>query len=72
MGITLYEAISLNTTAQQFDGTVHFVERHMAIFKELLGYECRSMALAEVEEREGITREVCGLCSEVQVRSKRS
>jgi predicted ATPase len=27
----------------------------MAIFKELLGYECRSMALSEVEER---TREL--------------
>lgn len=59
VGITLDEAISINSTAQQFDGieridqdgTVHFVERHMAIFKELLGYECRSMALSEVEER---------------------
>ncbi|HEU5380756.1 MAG TPA: hypothetical protein VFV38_35480 [Ktedonobacteraceae bacterium] len=58
-GITLEEAISINTTAQQFDGieridqdgTVHFVERHMAIFKELLGYECLSMPLAETEER---------------------
>lgn len=58
-GITLNEAISVNTTSQQFDGieridqdgTVYFVERHMAIFKELVGYECKSVALAEVEER---------------------
>ncbi len=58
-GITLDEAISINTTAQQFDGieridqdgTVHFVERHMTILKDLLGYECRSMTLEESEER---------------------
>lgn len=58
-GISLDEAISINTTAQQFDGieridpdgTVHFVERHMAILKELLGYECKSMPLAEVDDR---------------------
>ena len=58
-GISLDEAISINATAQQFDGieritedgTVYFVERHMAILKEVLGYECRSMPLTEVEER---------------------
>jgi hypothetical protein len=57
--ITLDEAINLNTTGQQFDGierieedgTVWFVERHMAVLKTLLGYECRRMPLAEVEER---------------------
>ena len=32
------------------DGTVHFVEKNMTIFKELLGYECKSMALTEVAE----------------------
>ncbi|GHO94791.1 hypothetical protein KSF_048390 [Reticulibacter mediterranei] len=58
-GITLTEAVSINTTAQQFDGiehidddgTVHFSERHMAIFKKLLGYECRWMPLSDVEDR---------------------
>jgi hypothetical protein len=32
------------------DGTIHFAERNMAILKEILGYECRSMPLSEVEE----------------------
>lgn len=58
-GISLNEAISINTTAQQFDGieritedgTVYFVGRHMAILKEMLGYECRSMPLIEAEDR---------------------
>jgi hypothetical protein len=58
-GLPLDEAISINTTAQQLDGiekidddgTVHFVERHMSILKALLGYECKSMPLADVEDR---------------------
>jgi hypothetical protein len=58
-GITLDEAISLNTTGQQFDGierieddgTVWFLERHMAVLKGFLGYECRRMPLAEIEGR---------------------
>lgn len=58
-GITLAEAIDINTTGQQLDGvehidadgTVWFVEQQMAILKNLFGYECRSMPLADVELR---------------------
>jgi hypothetical protein len=58
-GVTLDAAINLNREAQKLngseridqDGTVYFVEQHMAILKDLLGYECRSMTLEESEER---------------------
>ncbi len=58
-GFTREEAIRINQEGQRLDGveridddgTVHFVERNMAILKETLGYECLSMTLAEVEER---------------------
>lgn len=33
------------------DGTVYFAEREMAIMKEILGYECHSLPVAEAEER---------------------
>ncbi len=57
--LSLDEAIRINQEGQRLDGveridddgTVHFVERNMAILKETLGYECLSMTLAEVEGR---------------------
>ncbi len=56
-GLTLEEAIRINEDGQRLDGieqidndgTVYFTERNMAILKEVLGYECRRMPLAEVE-----------------------
>lgn len=56
--ITLDEAVSVNTTSQLFDGieqidedgTVSFAEKNMAIFQRLFGYECRQMALSDVDQ----------------------
>ncbi len=56
-GFTLEEAIRINQGGQKLegieridkDGTVYFTEANMAILKEVLGYECRRMPLAEVE-----------------------
>jgi hypothetical protein len=61
------EAISINTTAQQFDGieridtdgTVHFAQANMAILQQVLGYSCQSMKLSEVEERAKELRAKC-------------
>jgi hypothetical protein len=58
-GLTLEEALRINQEGQRLDGiekiesdgTVYFAERNMAILKETLGYECRQMPLAEVEQR---------------------
>jgi hypothetical protein len=32
------------------DGTVYFAEKNMAIFKQVLGYECTSLQLSDVED----------------------
>ncbi len=56
--MALDEAIRINERGQRLDGieriendgTVYFAERNMAPLKEVLGYECRRMPLAEVEE----------------------
>jgi hypothetical protein len=56
--LTLEEAIRINREGQKLDGiervendgTVYFTERNMVILKEMLGYECRRMPLAEVEQ----------------------
>lgn len=58
-GVSLETAIAINTAGQRLDGieridddgTVWFGERHMVILKHLLGYECQSMALADVREQ---------------------
>ena len=58
-GLTLEEAICINEEGQRLDGveridkdgTVYFAESNMAILKQALGYECRRMALSEVEYR---------------------
>ncbi len=58
-GLTLERAVALNADCQRFDGidridadgTVHFTEREMAIMRRMLGYECRTMPLAEAKER---------------------
>jgi len=50
-------AIQLNQDGMKFDGiekideqgTVYFADREMSILKEMLGYECKCMALAETE-----------------------
>jgi hypothetical protein len=57
--MTLEQAIRINEEGQRLDGierieedgTVYFAERNMAILKETLGYECRRMALSDVERR---------------------
>lgn len=57
--IGLEEAIAINTAGHHLDGieridtdgTVWFAEQPMAILKKLLGYECRSMSLANVQEQ---------------------
>lgn len=58
-GLTLQEAIRLNEAGLDFDGieqideqgTTYFTEKGMAIFREVLGYKCKSMPLAETEQR---------------------
>jgi hypothetical protein len=58
-GLTLEEAVEINQAGLPFDGiehiesdgTVRFTEKHMAAFKEILGYECRRMPLSDVEQR---------------------
>ena len=57
--LTLEEAIRINEEGQRFDGidridedgTVHFVDEHMAIVKDMIGYECKSMRLEDTEEQ---------------------
>ena len=56
-GLTLEEAIWTNEEGQRFDGidgidedgTVHYSENHMAIMKEMMGYECKTMKVEETE-----------------------
>jgi hypothetical protein len=56
-GLTLADAIGINEEGQRFDGieqieddgTVWFMEKNMAILKDILGYDCRRMPLSEVE-----------------------
>jgi hypothetical protein len=56
--ITLVEAIRVNEECQRADGiehiapdgTVTFTEREMGLMNKLLGYECRTMPLAETAE----------------------
>ena len=56
-GLTLEEAIWTNEEGQRFDGidgidedgTVHYSENHMAIIKEMMGYECKTMKVEETE-----------------------
>lgn len=56
--ITLAEAIRVNEECQRADGiehiasdgTVTFTEREMGLMEKLLGYECRTMRLAETGE----------------------
>lgn len=55
--VSFEEARQINEVGLHFDGierieddgTVYFAEKNMSIFKQLLGYECRCMPLAEVE-----------------------
>lgn len=57
-GLTLDDAIRINEEGLRLDGiekieddgTVIFAEKNMAILKETLGYECRTMKLAETED----------------------
>lgn len=56
--LTLEDAIRINEAGQKFDGierigedgTVYFREEQMAILKEQIGYECKSMRLSETED----------------------
>jgi len=56
-GLSLQEAIQINQEGQRLDGieridndgTVYFAEQNMAILKDVIGYECKRMRLAEVE-----------------------
>ena len=56
-GLSLDEAITVNRQGQKFkgierideDGTVHFADRQMAVMKRILGYECRSMKVNDVD-----------------------
>jgi hypothetical protein len=56
--VSVVEAIAINEAGQRADGidrieddaTVVFTEREMAVMKRLLGYECRAMKLADVED----------------------
>jgi hypothetical protein len=58
-GITLDDAVAINTGGQVFegieeihdDGSVTFAEREMSILAEMLGYDCRHMTLDETAER---------------------
>jgi hypothetical protein len=57
--LTLQDAISINEQAQKFDGieeirdggTVILTEKTHDIMKEMLGYECKVLKVAEAEER---------------------
>jgi hypothetical protein len=57
--LRLQDAIQINTAGLRFDGIeeidhngmVSFTEHSMTIYKEVLGYECKRMPLAEVEDR---------------------
>ena len=54
-GLTLEEAIRINEEGGRYDGidridqdgTVHYTEGSVAIMKEMLGYDCKSMKLEE-------------------------
>jgi hypothetical protein len=56
--LTLKEAIHLNEVGMQFDGidhidehgTVYFAGREMSILKDVFGYECKVIPLAECEQ----------------------
>ncbi len=58
-GLTLEEAIRINEEGQRYDGidrideegTVHYVEKSVAIMKEMIGYDCKMMKLADAEEQ---------------------
>jgi len=58
-GLTLEAAVEINEAGLPFDGieriehdgSVCFTEKHMAAFKEILGYDCRRMPLSEVEQQ---------------------
>lgn len=58
-GLSIEEAVRVNEECQKFDGiekidqdgTVHFMEREMSILRQMLGYECKQMPLAETEDR---------------------
>ncbi|HHY39305.1 MAG TPA: hypothetical protein GX507_10315 [Clostridia bacterium] len=57
-GITLEEAVSINKEAQKFDGveeirddgTVVFTDKAYKVMKDVLGYDCRVLALEDAEE----------------------
>ena len=65
-GLTLEDAIRINEEGQRFDGidgidedgTVHYSEKHMAIMKEMMGYDCKTM---KVEETEAQYRELASI-----------
>jgi hypothetical protein len=58
-GLILEQAINVNLAGQRHDGiahidedgSVHFSEANMVVFKKLLSYECLHMPLAEAEGR---------------------
>lgn len=57
-GLTLEEAIRINEEGQRYDGidkidddgTVTYVEKSVAIMKDMIGWDCPQMKLAESEE----------------------
>jgi len=57
--LSIEQAIHINEIGQRFDGiekidkngTVHFAEKEMSILREMLGYECMQMPIAESEQR---------------------
>ena len=57
--VTMEQAISINEVGQHLDGiekiddngTIYFAEKEMSILQEMLGYECREMAIEESEKR---------------------
>ncbi len=57
-GVTLEEAVSINKEAQKYDGiesiekdgTVIFTDNSYLIMKEMLGYDCKSLSIKDVEE----------------------
>jgi hypothetical protein len=58
-GLILEAAVEINEAGLSFDGieriehdgTVYFSEKHMAAFKEILGYDCRQLPLSDVEQQ---------------------
>lgn len=58
-GLSLEDAVEINRQCQRYDGidevesdgTVRFTKESAGIMRELLGYDCEAMALAECEER---------------------